>query len=174
MSIELPSDLLTEVEKQYWGKKKKKKKKTSTKTKRSPTSKSTQLSTEDSHIAVMKSTNEALRQATFLVLEPQDEDMTTSDLHGDWYSEEDVFKACRAFNDTEQKANLLHMIDTNGFRFIESYVTLGAFDLGDSHIKKGSWLATIQCEADYIWEGILDGTFNGLSIQCYARTEDLE
>lgn len=171
MSIKLPSEILTKVEKQYWDKKKKKKK-TNTKTnktstKPTPTEKST-------HVAVIKSKNEALKQATFLVLEPQDEDMTTSDLHGDWYSEEDVFKACRSFNETEQKANLLHLIETEGFRFIESYVTLGDTTMGDSIIKKGSWVATIQCDADYIWEGIVDGTFNGLSVQCYAITEEIE
>ena len=41
-----------------------------------------------------------------------------ADLHGDWYSEEDIAEGCYSFNKHCRKANLLHLIDTNGFQFM--------------------------------------------------------
>ena len=125
-------------------------------------------------VQVAKSLEPELRQATFLVLEPQDEDYMTTDGHEDWYDEESIRKACRSFNKHSMRANILHMAETNGFEIVESYISPVDIVLNDHFIKKGSWLATIYCEADYIWEGVLDGTFNGLSIQCLAKTEDIE
>ena len=133
---------------------------------------------EIKQVSVAKSLNEEKRRATFVVLEPQPEDGTTTDLHGDWYSEEDVAEACYSFNKHCRKANLLHMIDTNGIEFIESYVLPGESTIGETKVKKGSWVATIEIEDetqhDWIWEGIKDGTFDGLSVQCDAYEQPME
>ena len=130
------------------------------------------MTKETKKVSVAKSLDEEKRRATFVVLEPQDDDGTTSDLHGDWYSESEVAEACYSFNRHCRKANLLHMIDTNGIEFIESYVLPGESTIGETKVKKGSWVATIEIEDetqhDWIWEGIKDGTFNGLSVQCDA------
>lgn len=126
---------------------------------------------------VIKALNEEKRQATFLVLEPQYPDGMTTDLHGDWYDEETVAKSCHNFNMHCQKANLFHMVNTEAFSFIESYVLPVDGVIGEKMIRKGSWLATIQVsespEGDFVWNGIKDGTFNGLSVQCLARVEDM-
>ena len=126
---------------------------------------------------ISKSANEQ-RLATFIVLEPQEVDGTTSDLHLDWYDAETVEKSCHSFNRYCMKANLWHMQDTDGVEFIESYCTKADMLLNNKQIKKGTWLATIhvkdQPEYDFIWEGIKDGTFDGLSIQCMAVTETIE
>lgn len=126
---------------------------------------------------VIKALNEEKRQATFLVLEPQYPDGMTTDLHGDWYDAETVAKSCHNFNMHCQKANLFHMVNTQAFSFIESYILPVEGVIGDKMIQKGSWLATIQVdetpEGDFIWSGIKDGSFNGLSIQCLARVEDM-
>ena len=49
--------------------------------------------------------------------------------------------------------------------------------MGDTIIKAGSWLAVIQVSESEdgvaLWEGIKDGDFNGLSVQCTANTEDV-
>ena len=133
---------------------------------------------EIKQVSVAKSLNEEKRRATFVVLEPQEEDGTTTDLHGDWYSEEDVAEACYSFNKHCRKANLLHMIDTDGVEFIESYVLPGESTIGETKVKKGSWVATIEIEDetqhDWIWEGIKDGTFDGLSVQCDAYEQPME
>ena len=125
-----------------------------------------------------KSLNEEKRLATFLVLEPQDEDYTTSDLHGDWYDLDTVEDACHNFNRFCRKANLFHLVDTTAFEFVESYITESDMLIGEEPIKKGSWLAKIYVNksdaGDLIWKSIKSGEFNGLSVQCEGFVSDIE
>jgi hypothetical protein len=123
---------------------------------------------------IKKSLNEEQRLATFIVLEPQDPDGTTSDLHGDWYSEEEVHKASVSFNRFCKKANLLHMVETNGFSFDESYVTLAEMTIEGEVIKKGTWVATVFCEDEDIWTAVKEGTLCGLSIQAMANVHTIK
>lgn len=128
---------------------------------------------------VVKSLDVEKRRATFVVLEPQPDDGTTSDLHGDWYSEEDVAEACYSFNKyCKSKANIFHMISTEGYQYIESYILPSEAKIGETPVIKGTWVATIevvdQREHDWIWDGIKDGTFNGLSVQCDAYETPME
>jgi hypothetical protein len=129
-------------------------------------------------LQVVKSVNTEKRLATFVVLEPQDDDYTTTDAHLDWYDEDTVEKACHSFNRSMKRANILHMVHTNGFEFIESYITKADMSIDGRFVRKGSWLATIyvsdEPEYEWIWEGIKDGTFNGLSIQCLGQVESIE
>ena len=127
---------------------------------------------------IKKSLNEEKRLATFLVLEPQDEDYTTSDLHGDWYDSDTVEDACHSFNRFCRKANLFHLVDTTAFEFVESYITESDMLVGEEPIKKGSWLAKIYVNesdaGDLIWKSIKSGEFNGLSVQCEGFVSDIE
>ena len=127
---------------------------------------------------IKKSLNEEKRLATFLVLEPQDEDYTTSDLHGDWYDLDTVEDAWHSFNRFCRKANLFHLVDTTAFEFVESYITEADMVLGEEPIKKGSWLAKIYVNksdaGDLIWKSIKSGEFNGLSVQCEGFVSDIE
>lgn len=132
------------------------------------------MSEKENKIQVIKSLNEEKKLALFVVLEPQDADGSTSDLHGDWYSAEEVEKACHDFNTQCRKANLYHMLDTTGYEFVESYVLPVEAQVGERVVKAGTWLAVIKAKEDWIWNGIKDGTFNGLSIQCNAIVEDME
>lgn len=123
---------------------------------------------------IKKSVNTEKRLATFIVLEPQLEDGTTNDLHGDWYSEEEVEKACHNFNEFCGKANLFHSIETELMTFVESYTAPVDFELNEQPIKKGTWLAVCKFNDDTLWEGVKSGKYNGLSIQCNAEVETLE
>lgn len=127
---------------------------------------------------IFKSLNEEKRLATFLVLEPQNDDFTTTDLHGDWYDANTVEDACHDFNRFCRKANLFHMMDTSTFEFIESYITKADMTLEETFIKKGTWLATIYVHktdsGDMVWEAIKKGEFNGLSVQCEGFVTDLQ
>ncbi len=123
---------------------------------------------------VVKSLNEEKKLATFIVLEPQDDDGMTTDLHGDWYSADDVEEACYSFNRFCMKANLLHLVDTTDFSFVESYISRTDMVLGDTFVKKGTWLATCYFEDDDLWAKVKDGTFDGLSIQALANTKPME
>lgn len=129
---------------------------------------------------ITKSLNDEKRLATFVVLEPQEDDGMTTDLHGDYYDEETILDACLEFskNIHLRKGKLLHMVETEGYSFVESYIAPAEMSIGDVTIKKGTWLQTIQVafedKFDWIWEGIIDGTFNGLSVECMGTTEDIE
>lgn len=130
---------------------------------------------------VSKALNVEKRRASFVVLEPQPEDYTTTDLHEDWYDEDAVTEGCYSFNRNLKKynkSNIFHMVSTTGYSFIESYILPGDVTIGETFVKKGSWIATIEVEDseqhNWIWEGIKDGSFNGLSIQCMAEEEPIE
>lgn len=121
-----------------------------------------------------KSLDSEKRLAMFVVLEPQEDDGLTTDLHADTYTAEEVEKACHSFNLFCRKANLLHEFETDSYSFVESYILPVEAEIEGTMIKKGTWVAVIKAEDDFIWDGIKDGTFNGLSIQCSAEYEMIE
>lgn len=166
MGIKLSQDFLTE--KSYWDKKKKKKK-DKAKTKQSKTSTKTTKSLEDQYVAVLKSSNEELKQATYLVLEPD-----SVDLHGDTYSADEVRKACHSFNKFCNVANILHLKETTSFEVIESYILPEDISVNDTEIKKGSWLSVLQFVDDDVWQGVKNGEYTGVSIGAYASVEEIK
>ena len=124
---------------------------------------------------INKSLDNERRLATFVVLEPQDISDVT-DLHLDYYDEDTILDACIQFNKSlnNRKGSLYHMVETQGYSFVESYILPADIELNGQVIKKGSWLQTIYAEADWIWEGIKNGTFNGLSVECTGTVEDID
>lgn len=126
-----------------------------------------------SNVPVFKQAQEELKQATFLVLSPDE-----VDLHGDIYDAVEVRKACHNFNIHCRKANLLHLFDTDAFSIVESYISPVEMQMGETIIKAGSWLAVIQVsdseEGDVIWDGIKNGDYTGVSISGIAQAELLD
>ena len=80
----------------------------------------TKLVKRPSHVPskqiVIKSKDTKLKQATFVVLQPD-----VVDAHGDVYDENEIRKAKESFNKACMRANLFHMMETDTFEFIESY-----------------------------------------------------
>ena len=120
-------------------------------------------------ISVTKAVDEELKQATFLVLSPNE-----VDLHGDIYDEAEVRKGCHNFQVHCRKANLFHASETNLASIVESYIAPVEFYLGDTYVSKGSWLQVWQVEDDEVWNLIKSGDINGVSIGCSANYEELE
>lgn len=120
-------------------------------------------------VQIVKSVNEELKQATFIVMVPDE-----VDLHGDITSEDEVRKACHNFNKYSNQANLFHITKTATFEFAESYCTPVDFVLGDVYVKKGTWLATVQVLDDDLWNLVKAGEINGLSIGALASTSKVE
>lgn len=118
---------------------------------------------------VNKSVNEELKQATFIVLVPNE-----VDLQGDTYDEDEVRKACHSFNKFSRQPNLFHVTKTTTFEFAESYLAPVDFTIDDFEVKKGTWLATIQVNSDELWELIKSGDVSGLSISAMASGINLE
>ena len=120
-------------------------------------------------VQVVKSVNEELKQATFVVMVPDE-----VDLHGDVISEDEVRKACHNFNKHCNQANLFHITKTATFEFAENYCSLVDFVLGDKFVLKGTWLTTIQVHDDTLWSLIKSGDICSVSINATALTEDLQ
>lgn len=118
---------------------------------------------------VIKSSNEKLKQATFVVLQPN-----VVDAHGDIYDETEIRKAKESFNKACMRANLFHIMETDTFEFIESYLTPADMVVNNEFVAKGSWLCTIQAHDDSVWDAIESGEINGVSIGCSATVEYLE
>lgn len=122
-----------------------------------------------SNVPIFKQAQEELKQATFLVLSPDE-----VDLHGDIYDAAEVRKACHNFNTHCRKANLLHLFDTESFSIVESYIAPVEMQMGETIIKAGSWLSVLQFNDDEIWEGVKSGDYSGVSIGGVAQAESLE
>lgn len=121
------------------------------------------------NIPIIKQANEELKQATFLVLSPDE-----VDLHGDVYDANEVRKACHNFNTHCRKANLLHLTETDTFSIAESYIAPVEMKMGETIIKAGSWVSVLQFNDDDIWEGVKSGDYSGVSIGATANAEELE
>lgn len=130
----------------------------------------TEIEGQDSlgKIPVAKALNEELMQATFIVMVPNE-----VDAHGDVTSEDEVRKACHNFNKHSMQANLFHMVQTETFEFAESYILPTDMILGEHLVTKGSWLCTIQCLDDELWELIKSGEICSVSIGALAQVEEI-
>ncbi len=115
-----------------------------------------------------KSLNEELKQAMFIVLEPE-----VVDAHGDIYSEDEVRKACHNFNKYCRKAYLNHAVETDAIDFVESYIVPDDMQINEFAVKKGTWLAVVQFNDDELWKEAKADNLVGLSIGAYAKVEDL-
>lgn len=118
---------------------------------------------------VLKAVNPKLKQATFIVMVPDE-----PDTQGDITSEEDVRKACHNFNLFCRQPNLFHVGSTNTFDFVESYIMPVDAEIGPYVVKSGTWVATIQVYDDDVWDAIESGEIQGLSIGALASIEELE
>lgn len=132
-----------------------------------------EINKEDNNVwtktPVIKALDEKLKQATFVVLQPD-----VVDAHGDIYDANEIRKAKESFNKACMRANLFHMMETDTFEFIESYLTPADMIVNGEFVSKGSWLCTIQAHDDQVWAGIESGEINGVSIGCSATVEYLE
>lgn len=121
-------------------------------------------------IPVIKATNEDMRQATFVVLVPDE-----VDLHGDIYSELEVAKAAHSYNLSSMRANLFHKAMTDSWTVLESYILPTDIMLEDRFIKKGTWMIVAQInDAENLWPLIKSGKIKSVSIGAMAKVQKLE
>lgn len=119
-------------------------------------------------------TNDELMQVTFVILQPG------VDAHGDYFSKEEIRKAKESFNkallNNSNLSNLFHVMKTNSFDVIESYLAPCQMNLSGHDIEEGTWLTTLQINKGYeaIWEGIKNGDFVGVSIGAMASAEEVK
>lgn len=120
-------------------------------------------------IQIAKSHNEELKQGLYVVLEPD-----VVDAHSDTISAEEIRKACHNFNKSiVAQANLFHLVNTESFSVVESYVTPVDMELNGQIIKSGTWLVNLQF-SDALWEDVKADKFSGVSIGAMGIKEDIE
>lgn len=126
---------------------------------------------------LLKKVNEEEQTITAVVLEPNPvEDGVTSDLHNDFYSAEEVKKACENFNEHCFQPNIEHELNVTKevTEILESFILPVPARIGDQEVKKGSWLQVWKIHDPTLWELVKSGAFTGFSIGCTAEVEDVE
>lgn len=131
----------------------------------------TNVSTKDASIAlpVVKSVNTELKQATYVVMAPDE-----VDLHGDTVSADEIRKACHNFNKFCSAPNLFHVTGTDLFEFSESFIAPVDFQMGERIVKAGTWLAVVQAHDETLWGMMKSGEINGLSIGAMGVSTPIE
>ena len=120
-------------------------------------------------LPIVKAANEELQQVLFIAMLPD-----STDLHGDNTSTTEVMKACHNFNSFSMKANLFHLVETDTFSIVESYIAPTEFILGEKVVKAGTWLVNLQVHDSTVWELIKSGQINGVSIGALASVQTIE
>ena len=128
-------------------------------------------------VQVVKSVDQLEKRCMFVILEPQDGSEYTSDAHGDWYSASEIAEACANFNVACRKAGIDHagLLSNDDVIIEQSYTSPCDFttDAG-VFIKKGTWLQWWKFNNDALFQGVLDGTYTGVSIECSAVGYEVE
>lgn len=132
----------------------------------------------EAEVAVVKSVDQMQKIATFVVLQPQDEDLTTDDLHGDWYDADSIREAMVSFNLQCRKAGLEHngLLSNEDVVIEESYIAPCDFTFEETgaFVKKGTWLQTWKFNNTDLWNDVLAGHFTGVSVECSAVGYEVE
>lgn len=121
------------------------------------------------NLPVSKAVNEELKQVLYIAMLPD-----STDLHGDNTTAAEVRKACHNFNQHCMKANLFHLVETDSFSIVESYIAPTDFILNEVVIKAGTWLVNLQIHDDDVWELVKSGQINGVSIGALASVQEIE
>lgn len=133
-----------------------------------------ELETEDNlpgvNLPITKAVNEELMQVTYVAMKPG------VDLHGDEVDLETIRLAKESFNRQLKKArmsNLYHMVMTDSFDIIESYLAPADMVLNDNFVQKGEWLVTLAVTDTDLWELIKNDEITGVSIGAMAKVTNL-
>jgi hypothetical protein len=119
-------------------------------------------------IQVAKAVNEELMQVTYVAMKPG------VDLQLDEVNLEDIRLAKESFNKSMMRANMFHMVMTDTFDIIESYLAPTTMILNKSVVEEGEWLVTLQIYDNALWNMIKNDEITGVSIGALASVQNLE
>lgn len=118
-------------------------------------------------IKIAKSLDEELMQVTYVAMKPG------IDLHGDLVSLEDIRLAKESFNKSVMRANMFHLVMTDSFDIIESFLAPTDMVLNKNLVQQGEWLVTLQVHDPQVWDMIKYDEITGVSIGATALVEDI-
>lgn len=139
-------------------------------------SENTNNSVSEVDLPIVKSANSVEKRALFLVLEPSEPDGTTNDLHGDWYDEDTVRKACHDYNQNCERIGVMHQEIVSDLEVVvqESYIAPCDFVTETGiPVKKGTWLMWLHFPSDDMWQKVESGIYDSVSIECSATGYDI-
>jgi hypothetical protein len=122
-------------------------------------------------IKVAKALDNPLKQVTYVAMKEG------TDLHGDYTSLDDIRLAKESFNRQLRKArmsNLFHLVETEAFDIIESYLAPTDMSLNGNFVQKGEWLVTLQIFDDSLFDMIVNDEITGVSIGALAKVSSVE
>jgi DNA adenine methylase len=100
-----------------------------------------------------------------IVLEPE-----VVDAQGDIYSAEEIRQAAHRFMEEFGGLGLMHRMRVNDqVKVLETYLAPSDFTLGETTIRKGTWLLAVHVLSDELWGRVKDGDLTGFSIGGSAR-----
>lgn len=94
-----------------------------------------------------------------------------ADAHGDGMSLDEIEKSCHGFGvrygqgrgemgtDHTEKASRLAIVP------VETFLAPVDFELGDQHVRKGSWVMWSKVLDDRLWKDVLSGVYTGYSFE---------
>jgi hypothetical protein len=128
------------------------------------------------HFVIKAKDGEYERYVFGLVLEPNDGDggnPFAPDLQKDTYSAEEIWTAWWNYAVDSRKQGLLHKkaVSVKGMVLLDNYVVPDDMTVNGQHFRKGSWVMGAHVKDDALWKSVLDGTYNGWSIQGSAIRE---
>lgn len=110
-------------------------------------------------------TDNSHQTATFVILEPN-----SVDFNWQIISEEEIIKTAHEFmeNLTKKYVNINHTEDSkqDDVKYVESFISPVDLVLGDTTIKKGSWLVAFKF-SDEKWQQVLNGEIVGVSMEWF-------
>ena len=119
-------------------------------------------------IQVNKALNEELMQVTYVAMKPG------VDLHGDFTDLESIRLAKESFNKSMMRANMFHMVMTDSFDIIESFLAPTDIVLNKNLVQQGEWLVTLQVHDPVLWNMIKNDEITGVSIGAMCNVEELQ
>lgn len=109
--------------------------------------------------AIIKTDNDK-HYVTGIVFEP-----LVEDTQGTFMTAEEIEKAAYWYQKNSGAVDLQHtFVPMDGAAVVESWIAKTDFTLGDTPVKQGTWLITIEVTDPDIWEGIEKGDITGLSM----------
>lgn len=107
---------------------------------------------------------------TGVVYEPM-----TEDAHKNYMTEAEIVKAEKYFSEHSGAIDLQHSFEPEEkLSVVESWITKCACTINGKDVKKGSWLLTVKCEDDTIWDKVQKGEITGFSMGGVGKYSDVD
>jgi len=114
---------------------------------------------EEQTVTKQDGTQERRRLIYGVVYEP-----FTVDAQGDWATPETIEEAAHKFLIDSRKMKVMHRLNTDKVLPVESYIAPQDFRLGQTLIRKGSWVLVSKILDEAIWEDVENGKLQGYSL----------